>query len=41
MMVYCDSVILIYFLDSVGPFNARAVARMAAMQAAGEVAALQ
>lgn len=39
MTVYCDSVILIYFLDSVGPFNVRAVARMASMQAAGDVAA--
>src|SRR5262245_61691517 len=39
MLIYCDSVILIYFLDSVGPFNVRAVARMAAMRAANDVAA--
>lgn len=36
MVIYCDSVILIYFLDTVGPFNIRAVSRMAAMQAAGD-----
>jgi uncharacterized protein len=39
MLIYCDSVILIYFLDSVGPFNVRSVARMAAMHAAGGVPA--
>ncbi len=39
MVIYCDSVILIYFLDTVGPFNVRAVARMAAMRAAGDTAA--
>ena len=39
MLVYCDSVILIYFLDSVGPFNVRAVARMAALRAASDIAA--
>jgi predicted nucleic acid-binding protein len=39
MLIYCDSVILIYFLDTVGSFNVRAVARMAAMQAAGDLAA--
>ena len=39
MLIYCDSVILIYFLDTVGPFNVRAVTRMAAMRATGEVAA--
>jgi predicted nucleic acid-binding protein len=39
MVIYCDSVILIYFLDTVGSFNVRAVARMAAMRAAGDTAA--
>lgn len=39
MLIYCDSVILIYFLDSIGPFNVRAAARMAAIQAAGDTAA--
>jgi predicted nucleic acid-binding protein len=39
MLIYCDSVILIYFLDTVGPFNVRAVSRMAAMQIAGDRAA--
>ncbi len=39
MLIYCDSVILIYFLDSVGSFNVRSMARMAAMQAAGDVPA--
>ncbi|HUY35097.1 MAG TPA: hypothetical protein VMV69_20275 [Pirellulales bacterium] len=38
MLIYCDSVVLIYFLDTVGPFNVRAVARMAAAHAAGDVA---
>jgi hypothetical protein len=41
MVVYCDSVILIYFLDTVGPFNVRAVARMAALSAAGDTAAFR
>jgi predicted nucleic acid-binding protein len=39
MTVYCDSVILIYLLDTVGPFNVRAIARMTALHAAGDVAA--
>ncbi len=38
MLIYCDSMILIYLLDSVGPFNVRAAARMAALRAAGDVA---
>jgi predicted nucleic acid-binding protein len=36
VLSYCDSVILIYFLDHVGPFNARAVARLTALRAAGD-----
>ena len=36
MLIYCDSVILIYFLDAVGPFNSRAVSRLAALQSSGD-----
>jgi len=39
MLIYCDSVILIYFLDTVGPFNVRAAARMATAHTVGEMAA--
>jgi uncharacterized protein len=39
MLIYCDSMILIYLLDTVGPFNVRAVARLAAIRAAGYTAA--
>jgi hypothetical protein len=28
MVVYCDSVVLIYWLDHVGPFNQQAERRM-------------
>jgi predicted nucleic acid-binding protein len=38
MLIYCDSMILIYLLDTVGAFNVRAAARMAAMQRAGDTA---
>jgi predicted nucleic acid-binding protein len=34
MLVYCDSVILMYFFDHIGPFNVRATARLAALAAA-------
>jgi predicted nucleic acid-binding protein len=34
MLVYCDSVILIYFFDHTGHFNIRATNRLAAMAAA-------
>lgn len=34
MLVYCDSVVLIYFFDHTGPFNVRATNRMAAFAAA-------
>ncbi|MBW3596434.1 MAG: type II toxin-antitoxin system VapC family toxin [Planctomycetes bacterium] len=40
MRIYLDSVILIYFLDHVGPFQIRAAKRLAAMQAAGDEAAV-
>jgi predicted nucleic acid-binding protein len=36
MLVYCDSVILIYFLEYTGPLNARAASRLAALRAAGD-----
>ena len=36
MMIYFDSVILIYFLDHVGPFQARAAHRLAALRTAGD-----
>jgi predicted nucleic acid-binding protein len=34
MLVYCDSVILMYFFDHTGSFNTRAVARLAALAVA-------
>jgi predicted nucleic acid-binding protein len=34
MLVYCDSVILMYFFDHTGPFNVRATARLAALAVA-------
>ena len=34
MLVYCDSVILMYFFDHTGPFNMRATNRLAALAAA-------
>lgn len=40
MLVYCDSVILMYFFDHVGPFNVRATNRLAAMAAARDVIAI-
>jgi predicted nucleic acid-binding protein len=40
MLIYCDSVILIYWLDQVGPFHVRARNRIAALQAAGDRAAI-
>jgi hypothetical protein len=35
MLIYCDSVILMYFFDYTGPFNVRAAARLAVLRAAG------
>lgn len=40
MLVYCDSVILIYFFDHAGPFNVRATSRLAALAAAKDRIAL-
>jgi predicted nucleic acid-binding protein len=36
MLIYCDSVILMYLLDHTGPFNVRATTRLAALIAAGD-----
>jgi predicted nucleic acid-binding protein len=36
MLIYCDSVILIYYLDQVGPFHVRAANRLAALRGAGD-----
>jgi predicted nucleic acid-binding protein len=36
MLIYCDSVILIYYLDAVGPLHQRAANRLAALAAAGD-----
>jgi predicted nucleic acid-binding protein len=36
MLIYCDSVILIYFFDHSGAFQARAAQRLAALRIAGD-----
>ena len=36
MRIYCDSVILIYFLEGIPAFKMRATARLAALQTAGD-----
>jgi predicted nucleic acid-binding protein len=40
MLIYCDSGILIYWLDQVGPFHLRADRRMATLLAAGDRVAI-
>jgi predicted nucleic acid-binding protein len=40
VLIYCDSVILIYFLDQTGHFNVRATNRLAALRAAGDTIAV-
>jgi predicted nucleic acid-binding protein len=40
MLIYCDSVILIYWLDHVGPFQLRAESRMVALETAGDRVAI-
>lgn len=40
MRVYCDSVILIYYLEGAPSYKARAVARLTALWAAGDVVAV-
>jgi predicted nucleic acid-binding protein len=40
MLIYCDTSILIYWLDHVGPFHLRAANRMLALQAAGDSIAI-
>ena len=41
MLIYCDSVILIYWLDQIGPLHLRAENRMLALQAAGDRVAVR
>ena len=36
MLVYCDSMILIYYLDHEGPFQDRAATRLASLRAVGD-----
>ena len=36
MLVYCDTMILVYYFDHTGPFNVRATNRLAALAAAGD-----
>ena len=36
MLIYSDSVILMYFFDHTGPFNVRAASRLATLAAAGD-----
>ena len=40
MIIYCDSVILMYFFDHSGPLNLRATNRLAALSAAGDEIAI-
>jgi predicted nucleic acid-binding protein len=40
MRVYLDSVIIIYFLDHLGPLQVRAASRLAAIQTAGDQVAV-
>ncbi len=39
-LIYCDSMILMYFFDHTGPFNVRATNRLAALAAAGDLIAV-
>src|SRR4051794_27992834 len=40
MLIYCDSVILIYYLDSTGTFHTRAAAQIATLRSAGDEMAI-
>jgi predicted nucleic acid-binding protein len=40
MLIYCDSVILMYYFDHTGPFNVRATNRLATLAAAGDRVAI-
>ncbi len=40
MLIYCDSVILMYFFEHRGPFNVRATNRLAALRAASDAIAV-
>jgi predicted nucleic acid-binding protein len=40
MLIYCDSVVLIYLLDYMGPFQVRARTRIRALESAGDTIAI-
>jgi predicted nucleic acid-binding protein len=40
MLIYCDSVILMYFFDHTGSFNLRAVNRLAVLARSGDLIAI-
>src|SRR2546429_314444 len=40
MLIYCDSVVLIYWLDGTGPFRHRAALRITALQSSGDQIAI-
>ena len=40
MLIYCDSAIIIYYLDNTGRFHVRATARLTALAAAGDEVAV-
>jgi predicted nucleic acid-binding protein len=40
MLIYFDSVIVIYLFDHTGPFNVRAINRLTTLQAAGDTIAV-
>ena len=40
MLIYCDSVILMYYFDHTGPFNVRAANRLATLASAGDQIAI-
>ena len=40
MLIYLDSAILIYYLDGIGPFQARAANRLTTLRAAGDQVAV-
>jgi len=40
LLIYCDSVVLIYFYEHTGPFNVRAVHRLQALWGSGDQVAV-
>jgi predicted nucleic acid-binding protein len=36
MLIYCDTMILVYYFDHTGPFNVRAMNRLAVLATAGD-----